>query len=214
MMSFQVSALALIVLPALVAGMGGCTYTADFGKYGKFRLKTSNDDSKMGMKINLANMDEFEGVDAVAFHLHTKWTHADKAYATGGELCGGGATGGHYDPFLACGPASAAALPNPDTSSLCYAIYGNYRDQYSCSGAYEAGEYAKCEVGDLTGKYGTVEVESNGKAKAKFKRDPLPALDYHYEENYSENDYDKFSSIVIHKATGERILCGKLVKDE
>lgn len=56
-------------------------------------------------------------------------------------------TGGHYDPTLACGPASG----NPHCKDAGCSF------SYSCN--FAADPYS-CEVGDLSGKYGTLPVSN------------------------------------------------------
>lgn len=44
--------------------------------------------------------------EGLSFHMHTLWDHGTDADRSAGE-CAGEFTSGHYDPWLACGPASS-----------------------------------------------------------------------------------------------------------
>ena len=127
----------------------------------------------------------------MSWHIHEKWTHTDAVGRVGPTDCGPAFTGGHYDPTFACGPASqhrkmvdgtnagaCASLPfapaaackkeedkcfergcvGPSSASLDEGI-----SAYTCSPT-SAGYIAQpfqCEVGDMSGKFGGVTMESD-----------------------------------------------------
>jgi hypothetical protein len=174
---------------------------ADFGPHGKFWLSISGDGSNMSWETELENINDLgEDIQNLNYHLHAQW-NLNEDYAT--TDCG--TASGHYDPFLACGPATAAKA---DCAAL-----GRTSDQsyeYSCKGAYDDEEYARCEVGDLSGKYGAIPIDKDGYGFKSVKDDPLPAMNYHYQPVLSDvSDGTEVASIVFHNLA-PRILCGKL----
>jgi len=81
--------------------------------------------------------------EPLSYHIHQKWEGNNGTEAYGANDCGPTNTGGHYDPFLACGGASEYAGTD-------YCGCGTY----TCNTSY-ANTYG-CEVGDLSGAYGKV----------------------------------------------------------
>jgi hypothetical protein len=143
----------------------------------------------------------------LTYHLHAGWP-LDEAYST--DQCG--LTGGHYDPFFGCGPASGQQGEDGNCEAL-----DREGSNYMCPGAYDEQEYDKCEVGDLAGKYGGLTINKNDKVRKSVKDDPFPAMYYHYYDGDAsaiDTDPFQFASIVFHRAGGARVLCGKLVKVE
>merc|ERR1712130_975065 len=50
--------------------------------------------------------------DGLKYHIHAKWTHTDnndRSDTSSSTTCGSTYTGGHYDPWNACGGASGSA---------------------------------------------------------------------------------------------------------
>jgi hypothetical protein len=167
----------------------------------------------MTWRVGLRNIDELEGANGITgeitslnYHLHQQWTNSLASFGTGATACGEAVTGGHYDPFFACGPASGLRPPYANTN-LCDAA-GLLKDDYTCSSAYENKEYDRCEVGDLSGKMGALSVV-DGKVREKFSNDPLPALNYQFVSDTTINEADRFASIVFHDGS-PRVLCGQL----
>ena len=143
-------------------------------------------------------------VPDLGYHLHNKWVQGTGSkYEDTQGGCASDHTGGHYDPYLGCGGASA----QPD--DRCLAVHGlGY--QYNCS--YADSCYSTCEVGDLSGKYGNLDVDYYGGVHSVVEHDPFPALTCHYDETGLANDPFKFASVVFHAPGGDRVLCGKLEK--
>jgi hypothetical protein len=112
-------------------------------------------------------------------------------------------------PTLSYGPASEQ--PREDSLAI-----GRERSsiRYACSGAYDKKEYDKCEVGDLSDKYGSLTVHPDGTLSKYVKDDHLPALDYQHNDKNEDPDPFKFASIVFHYVNDAsiRVLCGKLAK--
>ena len=157
----------------------------DCGKYGKGFVSIDGD--VLGFQCNMKHLNELTEQSTVAYHLHTIWLN-DCSYST--DTCGSDYTGLHYDPTFKCGGASEA------------------RDDVECEDVeYMCDSFETCEVGDLSGKYGKLELE-NGRAKKNVGGDTAPALVEHYLEDNGNRDPALFSSIVFHEGVGgARILC-------
>jgi hypothetical protein len=114
-------------------------------------------------------------------------------------MCGPKVTAIHYDPNLACSYVADAC------TSL-----GRTPASYNCTPAvYSAGLYSQCEVGDLSGKFGTVK-PVNG-----IMQQLTPLMDYQppYAANYLVGTALSkfFSSVVFHcPSGGTRLICAKL----
>lgn len=87
------------------------------------------------------------------YHIHTSWDDSSPTLSsvyTGCNQCAG-----HYDPFLACSERSISH--GTLCSSLRRTLTLGYT--YNCnSTVYTAGHLAKCEVGDLSGKFGLMQI--------------------------------------------------------
>merc|ERR1719471_2818304 len=105
--------------------------------------------------------------------------------------CGGDYTGGHYDPTLACGPASG----NPNCPAD--------RSSYKCTPETYMVNPASCEYGDLSGKFGPVFPYKNNNGNSGYV--------YVRDTDYGMPAGEKFDgmSIVFHCGnTGQRAFCG------
>lgn len=142
----------------------------------------------------------------LAYHIHSNWDENDENSAFFGD-CGSDQTGGHYDPFLACGPATS-------NTAECTAL-GRTRNDYMCDAAkYADGEYQLCEVGDLSGKFGKMMPESA--ADLTFKDevilDHLGPLQANYDVT-EEGIRKSWLSIVFHCTTDySRQFCAKFLR--
>jgi hypothetical protein len=188
-------------------------YHAKLGQYGSFELEISDDGSSMSWKSSLTNIDVLATELSIAtpiaslnYHLHQQWTTNGADFATGGTGCGPAVTGGHYDPFFGCGPASAVP------SLQCDAIF-KPTSSYQCTPElyWTNGEYDRCEVGDLSGKTGAIVIPASGDATAATNDDPFAALVRHFVADRMTTTPNRFASIVFHNG-GPRVLCGKLVE--
>jgi hypothetical protein len=180
----------------------------DFGNYGTFEMEISANDSSMSWKASLHNIDQLAlnlgmNITSLNYHLHQQWTTIGSDVGFSADECSMNVTGGHYDPFFGCGPASGVSRDQ------CAAI-GKPVDTYACSPEmYFAGNYSKCEVGDLSGKAGQIPVTAKGEAFISVTTDPFAAQASHYVAERQVNPPKKFASIVFHNDS-PRVLCGKL----
>ena len=95
--------------------------------------------------------------DGFSYHIHEKWDYNDSSDKIGGTACGSTYTGGHWDPWLACGPATGNTYCASQGGCVNgSSVLGN--QGYNCSSdAFAKNPYA-CEVGDWSGKYGKATV--------------------------------------------------------
>lgn len=167
----------------------------------------------MNWKVDIRNIDELAEelgippITSLNYHLHQQWTNGDKFFDIGGDGCGADVTGGHYDPYFACGPASGV---DADTCAALGRPKGE-GSMYSCSPEVFQDEAMldRCEVGDLSGKYGQVIITEDGWGYEEVENDPLPALDYQFVSGIGENPPNFFSTIIFHVGA-PRVLCGRL----
>lgn len=87
------------------------------------------------------------------YNIHSYWAHTNVTSATGLMLCGESYTGGHFDPNLACSPNSQSISTSPGCPSLNRIAADGY-SYYCNTSTYTSQDYASCEVGDLSGKFG------------------------------------------------------------
>jgi hypothetical protein len=132
------------------------------------------------------------------YHIHTTWD-STKNSAAGPINCGSKVTALHYDPNLACGYVS------DDCNQL-----NRLENTYNCTPAvYNAGLYAQCQIGDLSGKFGIVK-PVNG-----IIQQLSPLLDYQppYAANHlvGTRRSQFFSSVVFHcQKDNTKLICAKL----
>jgi hypothetical protein len=174
-------------------------------------MEISADDSSMSWKASLQNIDQLAldlgvNITSINYHLHQQWTTIDSDVGFSPDECGVNVTGGHYDPFFGCGPASGVP------TEQCAAI-GKPTEAYECSPEmYDAGSYSKCEVGDLSGKSGPIPVSvTTGEATILVLGDPFAAENAHYVADRQFAPAKNFASIVFHNGS-PRVLCGKLTQ--
>jgi len=154
---------------------------------------------------------------SLKYHIHAFWAN-NTATSTFGSNCG--SCGGHYDPNLACGPSSQ--YQKAPTAKVCSKIYraSSYGYKYSCNATtfgYQnpsGGYYDSCEIGDLSGKFGNVNVTNNVISKS-YLADPLPPMVSDYMKASGATNYTMpFASVVFHCNDGSSpptaVLCAKL----
>lgn len=92
-----------------------------------------------------------------AWHIHSKWNNN----ASSGFLddCSAAQTGGHYDPTFACGPASQYA-----NDQMC-TLQQSDMHSYQCSADTFPDRAINCEMGDFSGKFGKLQMDSVEKIK-------------------------------------------------
>ena len=132
--------------------------------------------------------------DDFSYHIHEKWDHNNTYDKIGPRACGSTYTGGHWDPWLACGPATGNTYCA--TKGSCVngsSVLGN--QGYDCDNdTFFENPYA-CEVGDWSGKYG----------KATVDGDIVTAIGY---SPYEVNGEDLLNlSVVFHCDSGLRAFC-------
>ena len=132
------------------------------------------------------------------YHIHTSWTNTSTSSSAGSDYCGAANTGGHYDPNLACGYSS----------SSCLALNRSSAAMYECNhDNYDAGLYALCQIGDLSGKFGTIYGSNSLFTQSSVLYDVQPP----YVSNYLQSNKlsSMWSSIVFHCADNARLVCAK-----
>ncbi|TYZ67129.1 hypothetical protein PybrP1_011224, partial [[Pythium] brassicae (nom. inval.)] len=130
------------------------------------------------------------GAPQFQYHIHVDWQNASRASGSFAE-CAKSATGNHYDPDFACGPASEHV-----GSAAC----AEKTPKYNCSPVRYAQDPSVCEKGDLSGKVGNLVVGPNGFASGEWKDPHFPL--YHERRPHW--------SIVLHAVCGSatpRIAC-------
>jgi len=102
--------------------------------------------------------------DGLHVHIHELWKQAGTEYI-GSVACGEAYTGGHWDPYLACGPHSANVHCNKSNNvkTQCVSSSSAFdsNNKYACNKTNYAENPYVCEVADWSGKYGTLNVTKN-----------------------------------------------------
>ena len=149
--------------------------------------------------------------------------------ATSGNLatCTAANTGGHYDPGLACGKNSQFQSSPALCGLISRTASSNPPYTYSCNPTnYFAGMFADCEVGDISGKFGSIKPDSSGISAVlgtSLYTDPVApfALDYGLTGGAGQTPgtpgvdlTTPWNSMVFHASpSGDRIFCAVLVPD-
>lgn len=145
------------------------------------------------------------------YHINSFWLNDSSSSSAGSQYCGSSVTGGHYDPNYACSNFSQNI--NSGCDQLGRIASDGYT--YTCNPSiYAPGDYSECEVGDLSGKFGTIYPK---KGKMIFESDVL--IDYYppFISNYEamvKNSVYKWSSVVFSCGSGINLLCAKLSTTE
>ncbi len=144
----------------------------------------------------------------LTYHIHSYWQNNNNGSAAN-SYCAASYTGGHFDPNLACSKYSQSY------TTLCKdlnRVPPNYN--YTCNSTlYNAGEYARCEIGDTSGKHGTAYPASSTNLQFSISNfvDYLPPYNY----NYGRTDVNSiaWTSFIFHCAeTTSRLVCAKFSK--
>ena len=179
---------------------------------GYFQMKVNHGVGSYSFSLDMSEFADATTCDlsnGLYYHLHTSWNDDEKVSGLGSDDCSSTITGGHYDPNLACSASSQ------DAAGKCVALErtSDLGYSYNCSSSvYNAGIYAQCEVGDLSGKFGIVYPSPNYRFVQPFSAH----TDYQppYVSNYLKNDAvaQMFSSIVFHcvDSSKTRLVCAKL----
>jgi len=95
------------------------------------------------------------------YHIHEFYNY-NSTYDRFYSECGGSYTGGHWDPWLACGSATGNDYCLSSNDGSCVtgsSVLGG--TSYDCdTDSFNSNPYA-CEVGDWSGKYGAVMLDGN-----------------------------------------------------
>ena len=169
--------------------------------------------------VDMSGSSVLDGCDlnkGIAYHIHQKWKGTGSPQSTSaagseGNICND--ADGHYDPNFACGPKSQWY-----GSGYCRDLSRTSGYNYNCATEFKKGDYASCEVGDLSGKFGVAPVNSDDKSiAANLLYDPLPPYAYNHDFQFAINaPGNTWESLVLHcdkqGALGYRILCAQFVK--
>lgn len=182
------------------------------GVEGYFNMQLGNGSASYRYSLDLSSFDA-QGCnlsEGLNYHIHSYWTNTSTTSGAN-AYCGSSFTGGHFDPNLACSASSQ------NIGGLCVDIGRTSSSTpsytYACSGKYDTGNYAYCEVGDLSGKFGLAKPSSD----ATTFEQTTNLVDYMppYLANYGSADAMTYPwhSIVFHcKTGGTRLFCAKLVQ--
>lgn len=138
-------------------------------------------------------------------HFHSYWSDEKRSSAT---TCLN--AGGHYDPYLACGPSSE------EKAGLCLQLNRTTTQDYAyaCNVEnYSSGHYNLCEVGDISGKFGRMTPAEGTLVFKGDMIDPNPPMDAHF----GEGDLlaKQWSSMVFHcPADNARLFCAQFVREK
>jgi hypothetical protein len=179
-----------------------------FGVFGTFDMWLSGSKNTYSITLDLTNAKFPPPISnpiprdfKLEVHLHVGWE------ANGAKDCSAAATGGHQDTFYACSPVSAYYV-FPGTNIVTPDCLGK---SYVCSPDKKGG----CETGDITGRYGLVEVITTAKAKyVQWAVDSdlySPLLSRYASNNKDLRKGGYYASVVFHEAgTGIRLFCAKI----
>ena len=138
---------------------------ATFSNNGISGTVTASDGTiTVDLDISSLDIEEIGGSHCFAsgfsYHIHEKWAHDDDNDKLGGTDCGSTFTGGHWDPWIACGAATGNV--NCESKGGCVTGSSVLSDEDDYSG-YDCSDFLSnpyvCEVGDWSGKYGAVTVD-------------------------------------------------------
>eukprot|EP01084_Bolivina_argentea_P060033 109670_1 len=133
--------------------------------------------------------------DGLKWHIHEMWLHDDTTDRLGSTLCNSSYTGGHWDPWNACGSASGNQHCKKATSTEATKCI----DVADYSPNYEADPFS-AEVGDWSGKYGVLAPGTDNLITATFTS---------FYEVYPDDQLADLS-VVFHCNSGTRAFCAPL----
>ena len=189
---------------------------AELGDSGSFTM-TIYEDGTMDSKADIKLADQlFSPNTTRKYHLHSGFLRNGATFGAKPEetqdVCGPTFTLGHYDPFVACGPASTAKSDAPEGTGC--APDENYCSVKSDSVLVNGQAVGACEVGDLSGCFGPLPTENDFIITEEGVGCPGCYEDYvGTDEDSSEEgaSYKTWGSIVFHNGS-PRVLCGNLVE--
>lgn len=109
--------------------------------------------------------------NGLKYHIHSKWTYNDTMDRLGSSECGALYTGNHYDPWTGCSSSTGNDYCLDSSTSINGCVPGSVSWEsgnlgYSCDSSNYTMDPYVCEVGDWSGKYGILNVSSNGNNNA------------------------------------------------
>ena len=137
----------------------------------------------------------------LAYHIHQAWTYgaSDTDDKFGGIECGGTYTSGHWDPWNACGGASGNEYCGDGTINATEGVFECIDTSLYTPANFDANPFA-AEVGDWSGKYAKIELDSENKL---IRTDISP-----YE--VLPEEMEGFA-VVFHCNSGARAFCAPFV---
>ena len=155
--------------------------------------------------------------NGLKYHIHSYWTNTT---ASNTASCAASNTGGHFDPYFACGTSSQYQT----SPILCPSLNrtASLGFTYPCTASNFAAGNLQCEVGDLSGKFGAVRntttatLFESSSLSSPVLSDPLgPSITtYGYGQPQTTTAYtNMWNSIVFHcpdPPTNTRLFCAQL----
>lgn len=173
---------------------GAITVKWDSSKYSGAKVSADLKFDKMDWKALKA----FDGncsapVTEYTWHIHTVWNMPPNrlSQSAGLQGCAKSITGNHYDPYKVCGPASEFV----DTPACTPKV-----KDYKCTPDEYKRNFAACEAGDLSGKFGSFKPDKKGAVKAEWYDQRFPFL----------SEVTTKWNIVVHAVCGKvapRVAC-------
>lgn len=208
---FVISSLVLgiIALFSAASAVDEHVYTATFdptltGVAGSLTMRITNASMVYSYALDFSQF--VTGCDitgGLVYHIHSFWNHDSSV--TSSTSCGDSFTGGHYDPYLACAPASQGS------KDLCVALNRTAQQgyTYTCnSGLYSQGHHYACEVGDLSSKLGLMKPSAGTPNLFEGSHyDPSPPLTPNFKKE-AAGIASEWASLVVHcPQGGARMVC-------
>lgn len=212
--SISVFSLTLLVLVAMLSSAAGEQFCAEIqpqeadGASGYVALEILDGVATYSFDLNMNNFKNSTPCnldDGLKFHIHSYW-NTNTNLSAANSFCGSGYTGGHYDPNFACSTSSQSYSTQCTTLGRIPPVY-----TYSCNTTnYAKSKYSFCEIGDISGKHGTVFPASSTNLQYSLSNflDYLPPYTY----NYLRQDATSlmWASFVFHCAqNSNRLTCAK-----
>jgi len=139
----------------------GNPYVATFGGDHGITGTVTVDNGFLAVELDLTAMPWSWFSDCASgglqYHIHETWEHSSSSDQFNSTLCGASFTGGHFDPWHACGSASGSKYCGAGNSNSGIGCISD--DDYSVD--YDNDPFS-AEVGDWNGKYGVATASDDG----------------------------------------------------